>query len=75
MAARRNDRLAALVEDEIVEVVGIVGAIGKNLTGVKALDQIAGRGHVILLAGTEFEPDRQPKGIDYSVDLGSEAAA
>lgn len=31
MTARRNDRLAALIQDGVVEAVGIVGAVGDDL--------------------------------------------
>lgn len=75
MAAGRDDRLAALLVDEIVQAVGVVGAIGQNLAGRDATDQIAGGRHVILLARAEDEADRQAKRIDYGVDFGAEPAA
>ena len=71
---RWYDGFAALFEDEIVEAVGVIGAVCQNLIGPQALNQTAGRRHVVLLAGTEFEPDRQAKSIDYGVELGAEPA-
>jgi hypothetical protein len=75
MAAGRDDRLAALLVDEIVQAVGVIGAVGQNLAGWDATDQIAGGRHVVLLTGTEDEADRQAKRIDYGMDLGAEPAS
>lgn len=61
-----------MLVDEVVQAVGVVGTIGQNLASRDAADQIAGGGHVILLAGPQDEADRQAKGIDYGVDLGAE---
>lgn len=75
MAAGRNDGFTALFDDEIVEAISIVGAVGEDLPDGKAPDQVAGGSHVVLLAGTEFEAHRQAERIDYGMDLGSEPAS
>ena len=75
MSARRNDRLAALVEDKIVQAVSVIGAISQNLPGGQTTDQITGRSHVILLAWPERKPHRQAKCVYDSVDFGAEPAA
>ena len=75
MTARRDDRLTALRVDEIVQAVGVVGAVCENLSGRQASDQIAGRGHIVLLAGAKDKADRQAKRVDYGVDLGAEPAS
>lgn len=72
MAARRDDWFAALLVDKVVQAVGVIGAICQHLVGRDAPDQVAGRSHVVLLAGAEDEADRQAKGIDYGVDFSSE---
>lgn len=54
-------------------MIGIIGVVGKLLFGMKALDQGTSRRHVVLLAGSEFEADRQPEGIDCGMDFGAEA--
>ena len=55
--------------------IGIIGAVGQNLSGRQASDQAAGRRYVVLLAGAESEAYRQAQCIDYGMELGSEAAA
>lgn len=75
VAAGRNDRFAALFGDEIAQAIGVVGAVGQHVFGLQAADQVAGRGHIVLLAGAEHEAHRQAESIDYSVDLGSEPAS
>jgi len=75
MAAGRDDGFATLLVDEVVQAVGVVGAIGKNLLGRDAADQITGWRHVVLLAGTKNEADRQAKGIDYGMNFGAEPAS
>lgn len=75
MAARRDDRFAALLEDKIVQAVGVIGPVGENLLGGQPADQAAGGRYVVLLAGPEEEADRQPQGIYDGVDFGAEPAA
>lgn len=75
MAARRDDRLAALGADEVEEAVGIIGAVAQNQQRQQAAQQVAGGGHVVLLARPEGKAHRQAQRIDYGVDLGSKAAA
>ena len=75
MAARWDDRFTALVVDEIMQAVSVIGAISQDLASRDAADQVAGGCHVVLLAGTEDEADRQAKGIDYGVDLGAKPAS
>lgn len=52
-----------------------IGCARWNLASRNAADQIAGRRHVVLLAGAENETDRQAEGIDYSMDLGDEPSS
>jgi len=75
MAARRDDRLAALLVDEIVQAVSVVGAVRENLAGRDTANQIAGGRHVVLLTEAEDEADRQAHRIDYGMDLGAEPAS
>ena len=57
VAPRRDDRFAALVEDHIMQSIGIISAVGNHLAGSNALDQTAGRCHVVLLTGADLEAD------------------
>lgn len=71
----RDDRITALVDDEIVEALGVIGLVGQDVVGRQAFDQITGRGHVVLLAGAGDEADRQAERVYADVELGSETAA
>ena len=75
VATRRDDRLAALLIDEIVQAIGIVGPVGQHLICGDAPYEVAGRSHVILLTGTETEADRQAQSIDYGMDFRTEPAS
>ena len=57
MASRGNDRFTALVEDHIMQSIGIISAVCDHLAGSKSLDQTAGRCHVVLLTGADLEAD------------------
>ena len=70
-----NDRDAALIEDQVMQAVGIVGSIGQNPARLEPADQVVGRRHVVLLPRSELEAHRQAEGIDYGVDLGAEPAS
>ena len=66
---------AAFLEDNVVEAIGVVGAIGDDLTGGDPGHELAGRRHVILLTGSDFEANRQAESIYDGMKLGAEAAA
>lgn len=59
MAAGWDDRLATLVEDEVMEPVRIIGAVGEDLACLQSSDQVAGGSHVVLLAVAKLEAHRQ----------------
>lgn len=75
MATRRDDGFTALIEDDVVQAIGVVGAIGDHLGGRQALDQITSWRHVVLLTGPDLETDRQAERVYDGVELGAEAAA
>lgn len=75
MATRRDDDIPALGLDLLAQAVGIIGFVGENLFGLQAIDQVVGGCHIVLLPRSEIEANRQAERIDYSVDLGAEAAA
>ncbi len=74
MAAGRDDWLAALFVDEVVQAVSVVGAISKHLLCMQAPDQPARRSHVVLLTRSKLEAHWKAERIDYGVDLGPEPA-
>ena len=53
----------------------LASLVGDDLAGRQTADQIAGRRHVVLLAGSEHEADRQAERIDYGMDIGTKAAS
>lgn len=56
--AGRNDRLAALLVDEVMQSVGVAGTVSQHSFNRDASDQVASRDHVVLLAGAENGSDR-----------------
>jgi len=75
MAAWWNDWLAALFEYDVMETVGIIGAVCQHLFGLYAPYEVASGSHVILLTGSEMEANRQPQCIDYRMDFATKSAA
>lgn len=75
MASRRHDGVTALGDDLAIEPIGVIGLLSQDVLGIQAVDQIAGRGHVVLLAWTQDDANPQAQGVYADVDLGSEAAA
>jgi hypothetical protein len=61
--------------DLLAQTVGVIGFVGEDLLGLKTIDQVVCRRHVVLLPGTKSETCRQTQGIDYGVDFGAEAPA
>lgn len=61
--------------DEIAQAVGIIGAVGEDLPGGQAPEQVAGRRHAVLLPRSQHEAYRQAERIDYCVNLGAEPAS
>ena len=57
------------------ELVGVVGLIGDDVRGDKAVDQGFGLGAVVDLAGSCDQAQRVAQSIDGDVDLGGQAAA
>jgi len=74
-ATGRDDRVAALFDDFVVEAFGVIGLVGNDVFGGKPIDQIAGADHVVLLARTKDQADWQAEGVDADMELGPEAAA
>ena len=75
VAAGRNDRLAALVENNVVQPIGIIGPVGDHLSCRQALDQVAGRCHIVLLARADLEAHGQAQRIYDNVEFGAKTPA
>jgi hypothetical protein len=46
-----------------MQPVGVIGTIGDHLGCWQAFDEFASRRHVVLLAGSDFEADREAKRV------------
>ncbi len=75
VTAGRNDRLSALIENDVMQAIGVIGPIGKDLACVQISDEFTGGRHIALLTGPQFEADRQAERIDDGVDFRSETAS
>lgn len=57
-----------------MEAVGVVGLVGDDVFGGQALDEIARRRHIVLLAWSQGESDRQAESVCAGMELGPDAA-
>lgn len=71
MTARRNDRFAALIKDGVHQVISIVGAVGDDMFGVKADNEIVSLCHVVLLSRSGQQTDRIAERIHRGMELGA----
>ncbi len=71
----RDHRAPALVKDEVVETVSIVGAVCEHCAGVDAFDQSVSCGHLVLLTGAHAEANGQPQRISHGMELGAKTPA
>ena len=69
-----DDGECALVGDRLAEMVGVIGGVGHDDLGGKAVDQGAGLWRITSLAGREDEPHRASQPTDSQMDLGAQAA-
>jgi hypothetical protein len=72
---RPTASFAAFIEDRLVKTIGVIGAIGDDRSRGQAGDETTGGSHVILLARSDCEADRQAERIYDGMQLGAEAAA
>ena len=53
-----------------MKAIGVIGAVGEHLARSDPGDHATGRCHVVLLAGADFEANRQAERIDYGMEEG-----
>src|SRR5690606_21458947 len=68
---RRNDGNSSGIENGVVEVLGVIGAIGDDVAGFEAVQQVLAIDHVAPMARREHEAHRQAERIDKGMDLGA----
>ena len=66
----RNDGLSALIEDGVVEVLSIIGAIGDDKAADKAIDQRGTVDHLATVARTCDQPGGIAKRIGGHMQFG-----
>ena len=71
----RDDRLGAGLQDDIVEAVGIIGAVGEDGTRAVTLDEILGAADVVFLAWPGDQAQRIAQSVAGGVQLGAQPAA
>jgi hypothetical protein len=70
-----DNGLGAELAQGVVEVVGVVGLVGEDGSGLEAFDKCGGLDHVATMAWCEDQADGQSERIDADVDLGPKPAA
>ena len=59
------------IENDVVEGLGVVGAVGDDVARFKAFQQVLAVDHIASVARREHEAHRQAERIDGGMDLGS----
>lgn len=70
-----NDRPGVELPDQIDQPLGIVSAIGQNMTALLSGDQLTGRSDVVPLSRRQEQADRPAGTLDCQIDLRAQAAA
>jgi hypothetical protein len=60
--------------DEFEQCIGIIAAVGNNMTALQAIEKVWRGSQIMGLAGCQHEPNRQAILIDQCVDLGAQSA-
>ncbi len=71
----RNDGNSSGVENGVVEVLGVVGPVGKDVARLEAIQQNLAVDHIAAVAGREHKAHRQAQRIDGGMDFCAWAAA
>ena len=69
--ARWDDGNGPGIENSVVEVLGIVGAVGEDVAGFEAVQQVPAVDDVAAMARRKHKAHRQAQRIDDSMDLGA----
>ena len=73
VVARRDDRYRASLENGVVKVFGIVGAVGDDMTRLVALDEGGCEQHLTAVARAGDKTQRIAKTVTCGVKLGGQA--
>ena len=74
IVAGRDDGPSTSFEDGVMEVFGVIGAVGDDEAGRKALDQLRAEQNFAAMAGAGDKAQRHAKRIAHAVQLGAQPA-
>lgn len=74
MPSRWNDWFSPLVENDVVQMISIIGAVRKYLLRFEPSNEVTGWSLVILLSWPELETNRQSQ-CDYSMDFAAKSTS
>lgn len=67
----RNDGDGPCIKNGVVEVFGVIGAVGDDVAGSEALDQVFAKDDVASIARGDHKAYRQAERINGGMDLGA----
>ena len=67
----RNDRFGTRVQDGVVEVLGIIGAVRNHEACIQPFNELCSIDHLASVTGAWNEPDRQTETIGGNMQLGA----
>ena len=70
---RGNDRLSALIKDRVVEVLGIVGAVGNHKAAGNAVDKRRAIQDLTAVARACGQPSGVTQGVGGNMELGGQS--
>ena len=67
----RNHRLGAQIQDCVVEMLCVIGAVGNDIVWPETFDQFGTVDHLAPVTGAGDQPDRQTKTVGSGMQLGA----
>jgi hypothetical protein len=60
--------------DQVEQCVGVIAAVGDDVTAFEAGEQERSRAQIVVLSGGQHQPHRQAVFIDQGIDLGTQSS-
>ena len=74
LAGRWYVSFGAIGSDQIEQCIGVIAAVGDDMSAFETGEQERCRAQVVVLSGSQHEPHRQAIFIDQGVDLGAQSS-
>lgn len=71
----RDDQLRSALRNPVAQMIGIIAFVGKSSPGFEAIDEVMGKGDVVVLSGRADQSDWKAERFCRSMDLRAQAAA